>query len=163
MLFTSHLTATSWLLWTDFWSHSTSHEWWDQYFPAKTKVVYRSLKFRHYFNTQRYIVVSSSCFCSCTWISRDLTNMWKFIIIAKLYVLRIRQRIGNNTHNALHVTVYIFKKLDLCHIFKQVNQRRYERRCSPKPKLHFKKTKKQNMAKNDFQYGRWNSYTLQCK
>jgi len=24
------------------------------------------------------------------------------------------------------------------------------------------KNKKQNMAKNDFQYGGWNSYTLQC-
>jgi len=38
-------------------------------------------------------------------------------------------------------------------------RRRYESRRSSKPKLHFKKTKKLNMAKNDFQYGGWNSYT----
>jgi len=34
--------------------------------------------------------------------------------------------------------------------------RRYESRRSSKPKLHLKK------QKNDFQYGRWNFYTLQC-
>jgi len=37
---------------------------------------------------------------------------------------------------------------------KQVYQRRYESRHSLKPKLHYKQ--------NDFQYGGWNSYTLQC-
>jgi len=36
-----------------------------------------------------------------------------------------------------------------------------ESRRSLKPNLHFKKTKK-NMAKNYFQYGGWNYYTLQC-
>jgi len=42
-----------------------------------------------------------------------------------------------------------------------VYRRRYESRRSLKPKLHLKqKTKK--MAKNDFQYGGWNYYTLQC-
>jgi len=37
-----------------------------------------------------------------------------------------------------------------------VYRRRYESRRSSKTKLHFKK----NMAKKDFQYGGWNSYTL---
>jgi len=31
-----------------------------------------------------------------------------------------------------------------------------------KAQTAFKKTKKLNMAKNDFQYGGWNYYTLQC-
>jgi len=39
-----------------------------------------------------------------------------------------------------------------------VYRRRYESRRSSKPKLHFFK----NVAKNHFQYGGWNSYTLQC-
>jgi len=42
------------------------------------------------------------------------------------------------------------------HNAKQVYRRRYESRHSSKPKLHFLK----NMAKNHFQYGTWNSYTL---
>ena len=39
-------------------------------------------------------------------------------------------------------------------------RRRYESRRSSKPKLHQKQ--KKNMAQNNFQYGGWNSYTLQC-
>jgi len=43
-----------------------------------------------------------------------------------------------------------------------VYRRRYESRRSSKLKLHLKQKNKENMAKNDFQYGGWNSYTLQC-
>ena len=46
---------------------------------------------------------------------------------------------------------------------RRVYRRRYKSRRSSKPKLHLKKNKKKiNMVKNDFQYGGWNSYTLQC-
>jgi len=43
---------------------------------------------------------------------------------------------------------------------KRVYRRRYESRRSSNLKLYFKKNKK--MAKNAFQYGGRNSYTLQC-
>ena len=53
-------------------------------------------------------------------------------------------------------------KLKSCTNRKQVYRRRYESRRSSKPKLHLKIRKKLNMVKNDFQYGGWNYYTLQC-
>jgi len=43
-------------------------------------------------------------------------------------------------------------------VSKQMYQGRYESRCSSKPKLY----KNKKIAKNDLQYGEWNSYTLQC-
>jgi len=44
----------------------------------------------------------------------------------------------------------------------QAYRRRYESRHSSKPKLHLKNKNKIKYGENDFQYGGWNSYTLQC-
>ena len=41
-------------------------------------------------------------------------------------------------------------------------RRRCESRCSSKPKMHQKQKINTIMAKNDFQHGGWNYYTLQC-